>query len=311
MTQFWWVNQNQTFEHEYGGGYLWSPKVNADGRKNPFYDFMEKVQPGDIIFSFKGTYIAAIGIAGSSAYSSDKPIIFGTVGSNWKTDGWKIDVDYVEPRRQIQPKNHMQLLAPLLPEKYSPIRPDGVGNQMYLAQISDQFGQVLLDLVDAPELTQPVVDLAQLKINDEEQEIFVDVTLSEVQKATMILARRGQGKFRDRVQMIEKSCRVTGVHSSQLLIASHIKPWSKSEPIEKLDGNNGLFLSPHVDKLFNDGFITFSKKGEMDVAPAFDIDVLELWGIDPTRNFGKFNSEQSFFLEHHNEAVFDSKKYVA
>jgi len=308
---FWWVNQNQTFEHEYAGGYLWSPKVNADGGRNPFYDFMEQVRPGDIIFSFKGTFIAAIGIAASTAYSSDKPTIFGSVGSNWKTDGWKVDVDYVEPRRLIQPKNHMNVLAPLLPEKYSPIRPDGNGNQMYLAQITSAMGQVLLDLVDAPQLTLPVVDLSQLKVNEEEQEIFVDVTLSEVQKATMILARRGQGKFRDRVQMIEKACRITGVHSSQLLIASHIKPWAKSEPVEKLDGNNGLFLSPHVDKLFNDGFITFTKKGDLEVAPSFDAEVLVKWGIDPRRNFGKFNSEQAYFLEHHNSAVFDSKKFVA
>lgn len=309
--RYWWVNQNQTFEHEYGGGYMWSPKVNANGRSNPYYDFMAQVQPDDIIFSFKGTFIAAIGIATSTAYTSDKPKVFGSVGSNWKTEGWRVDVDYVEPRRQIQPKNHMAILGPLLPEKYSPIRMDGNGNQVYLAEIPAEMGRVLLDLVDAPELTQPVIDLGQLKINEEEQEIFVDVTLSEVQKATMILARRGQGKFRDRVQMIEKACRVTGVHSSQLLIASHIKPWSKSEPIEKLDGNNGLFLSPHVDKLFNDGFITFTKKGEMEVAPAFDSQVLELWGIDPSRNYGKFNSEQAFFLQHHNEVVFDSKKYVA
>jgi hypothetical protein len=205
----------------------------------------------------------------------------------------------------------MNVLAPLLPEKYSPIRPDGNGNQMYLAQITSAMGQVLLDLVDAPQLTLPVVDLSQLKVNEEEQEIFVDVTLSEVQKATMILARRGQGKFRDRVQMIEKACRITGVHSSQLLIASHIKPWAKSEPVEKLDGNNGLFLSPHVDKLFNDGFITFTKKGDLEVAPSFDAEVLVKWGIDPRRNFGKFNSEQAYFLEHHNSAVFDSKKFVA
>ncbi len=41
--QFWWVNQNQTYEHEVNGGYLWSPKTSANNRVNPFYDFMTKV----------------------------------------------------------------------------------------------------------------------------------------------------------------------------------------------------------------------------------------------------------------------------
>lgn len=309
--RYWWVNQNQTFEHEYGGGYLWSPKVNANGGKNQFYDFMKEIEPGDIVFSFKGTYIAALGIATSAAYTSEKPVIFGQVGTNWNQDGWKVDISYVEPNQNIKPKDYMELLAPLLPEKYSPIRPDGTGNQVYLASIPEEMGKVLMDLVDSPELTMPVINLSELKVNPEEQEIIVDVTMSDVQKATMILARRGQGKFRERVQMIEKECRVTGVSSSQLLIASHIKPWSKSEPIEKLDGNNGLFLSPHVDKLFNDGFITFTKQGKLEVASGFDLEVLNNWGIDPLRNYGKFNSEQNYFLEHHQEMVFESKKFVA
>jgi hypothetical protein len=34
----WWVNQNQTFRHELAGGYLWSPKRNKNGARNPFYD---------------------------------------------------------------------------------------------------------------------------------------------------------------------------------------------------------------------------------------------------------------------------------
>ena len=38
--RYWWVNQNQTYVHEVGGGYLWSPKINADGSRNRFYDAM-------------------------------------------------------------------------------------------------------------------------------------------------------------------------------------------------------------------------------------------------------------------------------
>jgi hypothetical protein len=45
--RYWWVNQNQTYKHEVGGGYLWSPKRNANGARNPFYESMREVSPGD------------------------------------------------------------------------------------------------------------------------------------------------------------------------------------------------------------------------------------------------------------------------
>ena len=50
--RYWWVNQNQTFHQGVTGGYLWSPERNANGARNPFYESMREVSPGDLIFSF-------------------------------------------------------------------------------------------------------------------------------------------------------------------------------------------------------------------------------------------------------------------
>ena len=85
--RYWWVNQNQTYRHEISGGYLWSPKRNANGARNPFYESMREVSPGDIIFSFRDTRIAALGIARSYCYESPKPTEFGTAGSYWEAIG--------------------------------------------------------------------------------------------------------------------------------------------------------------------------------------------------------------------------------
>jgi hypothetical protein len=61
--QYWWVNQNQTYQFEVPGGYLWSPKRNRDGAFNQFYENMKDVSPGDVVFSFKDTLIKAVGVA--------------------------------------------------------------------------------------------------------------------------------------------------------------------------------------------------------------------------------------------------------
>ena len=58
-------------------------------------------------------------------------------------------------------------------------------------------------------------------------------------------------------------------------IASHIKPWTKSNDFEKLDGNNRLLLSPHVDKLFDTGYISFEGNDSMIISPRLNIDTLK------------------------------------
>ena len=80
--RYWWVNQNQTYRHEVQGGYLWSPKRNANGARNPFYESMREVAPGDLIFSFMNTRILAIGVAQSYCWESPKPLEFGNSGQN-------------------------------------------------------------------------------------------------------------------------------------------------------------------------------------------------------------------------------------
>jgi hypothetical protein len=105
--RFWWVNQNQTYRHEIQGGYLWSPKKNANGARNPFYESMREVSPGDLIFSFKDTRIVAIGIAQSYCWENPKPLEFGTAGQNWENVGWKVKVEFTELKNIIRPKDHM------------------------------------------------------------------------------------------------------------------------------------------------------------------------------------------------------------
>jgi putative restriction endonuclease len=59
---------------------------------------------------------------------------------------------------------------------------------------------------------------------------------------------QGQGKFRERVSMIERACRITQVNRPEHLIASHCKPWRDCESNdERLDGENGLLLTPTVE----------------------------------------------------------------
>ena len=81
--RYWWVNQNQTYKYEVPGGFMWSPIKNANGARNPFYDNMEKIHPGDLVFAYAQQQVKAIGVAQKKVYSAPKPASFENASNNW------------------------------------------------------------------------------------------------------------------------------------------------------------------------------------------------------------------------------------
>jgi hypothetical protein len=275
--RYWWVNQNQTYRHEVAGGYLWSPKRNANGARNPFYESMREVSPGDLIFSFMDTRIYTIGIAESYCWESPKPLEFGTAGQNWENIGWKVKVRFTELRNLVRPKDHMDLLGSHLSAKYSPLQPNGNGLQsVYLAEISTGFAQVLMGLIGQEAAPLQLASLAVVPaVTDDiefwerkiEETVTNDSSVRETDRIAIVHARLGQGLFKDRVRKIETRCRITGVENPAHLIASHCKPWRDSNNEERLNGENGLLLTPSIDHLFDRGFIGFEGSGRLIISP--------------------------------------------
>jgi len=329
--RFWWVNQNQTFEHEFRGGYLWSPKRKANQGRNPFYEFMREVAPGDLIFSFRDAVIPAIGIAQSHCYEAPKPTEFGAAGSNWSDIGWKVGVRYVQLRNQIRPSDYMELLAPLLPPKYSPLQASGRGNQsVYLTAVPPYLATALLGLIgqEARELAEPGQAVRTPSTDDVTsvdesiptilqwedylaEQIATEADVPETERKAVVLARRGQGLFKRNVQRVEERCRVTGVDRIEHLIASHCKPWRDCESnAERLDGENGLLLTPSIDHLFDRGFISFENNGVLLISPVAHAESLRRMGIPigDVRNVGSFTEGQKRYLEYHRESLFLSAR---
>ena len=130
--------------------------------------------------------------------------------------------------------------------------------------------------------------------------------IGETEKLRLIKSRVGQGVYRKNLIKVEEKCRVTGLSDSSYLIASHIKPWGHSNDNEKLDGNNGLLLSPHIDKLFDQGYISFSNNGDLIISSKINPDTLSLWNIDKVLNVGGFNKQQEEYLEYHRSNILNN-----
>jgi hypothetical protein len=292
---------------------MWSPKRNNNGSFSQYYENMTLVEPGDVVLSYAGGVIKAIGVALNASYESPKPLEFGTAGAVWADLGWRVDVAFRElPANQaIRPKDHLDELLPLAPSKYSPIQSNGNGFTAYLFEMPEPFAHVLLAKIEsaaewklAQQLQQNDLDLRRIG-EDKVEEFLKRAPIEETEKKALIAARRGQGRFREGVSYVEPACRFTGVENPALLVASHIQPWHRCHTNEaRLDPYNGLMLTPTYDRLFDRGYVTFSPESQLIVSKQLpDVDITKI-RMDRELTLEPFRPEQQKYLAYHREHVF-------
>jgi hypothetical protein len=186
---------------------------------------------------------------------------------------------------------------------------------VYLTELPEPLAEILMGLI-GQELTPLILAAQSVKpvsaddLEYWERKIELDITedtsLQETERIAIVKARIGQGIFKDRVSLIESKCRVTGVVNPAHLIASHCKPWRDSTNQERLNGENGLLLTPSIDHLFDRGFIGFENNGVLIISPVAHRASLQRMGVEIQKiiNVGGFTSGQKKFLDFHRNSVF-------
>ena len=127
-------------------------------------------------------------------------------------------------------------------------------------------------------------------------------------RQTLIVARRGQGKFREQLITRWKTCSVTGFGPEAVLVASHIIPWCKCATNgERLDVNNGLLLIPNIDKLFDRGLITFDQDGRILISQNLSVADAANLGVHAALRL-RYVSEaiQPYLYRHMNDGYFQA-----
>lgn len=312
--RYWWVNQGKTARQELDGGYLWSPKREKGDKRSQFYNNMRIVAPGDKVLSFFDGQIGHAGIALDFAIGAPKPLEFGKEGDYWGDEGWQLPMVWQPLAKRFRPKPLIDQFRHWLPPKYFPINPrNGNGSEKaYLAEICEELFQYLLAqaggeprwaLVLEPS-TSPPTDTADW-VSDK-QFPYSD-GLGDSERDRVVKTRFGQSIFRENVSEMESGCRLTGVTNPTLLTAGHIKPWrSCTSTRERLDGANGLLLTPNADRLFDRGLISFADSGEVLLSPRLLSEDIERLGLQDAfkRNAGTFSNAQKSYLAYHRSEIF-------
>ncbi len=166
--------------------------------------------------------------------------------------------------------------------------------------LENYTGQVADNIARSAKGTKSI-SLTNDTIDRDIQRIFEDLRLADTEKNILIQSRVGQGKFRESLVSIWGGCAVTKCKEVPLLVASHIKPWSKSNNQERLDPNNGFLLLPNIDKAFDLGYISFDSSGKILISNIFP--EYSRFGISKTMNI-ELREGNKNYLEYHRTHVF-------
>lgn len=120
--------------------------------------------------------------------------------------------------------------------------------------------------------------------------------------------RVGQDLFRKALlDYWQGRCCVTGLELSDLLRASHIRPWAQCETDEqRLDVFNGLLLAPHLDALFDGGWVSFEDSGFLILSPQLPTDAISLLGISTDMRITRITDPHRKYLAYHRDHVYRS-----
>ena len=128
------------------------------------------------------------------------------------------------------------------------------GGKRQVQPIWDEFANNKEELIFLSE--QMLADFENIRIEDKYTNILIgtDIFTGE-DRIKEIKVRVNQHIFRQIVLANYSSrCSISGINIPELLVASHIIPWSQNSK-ERLNPENGICLSPLYDQAFEKGFI--------------------------------------------------------
>ena len=157
-------------------------------------------------------------------------------------------------------------------------------------------------------LDQKTNDIIEIPVD---VEIKIDESKKGENKIRVTTARTNQDYFRAIVlSNYTFGCALTGISIPELLIASHIKPWSQDEK-NRLNPANGICLSATLDKAFDKGLISINKDFEVIFSNKLSRYSKEAFFETEIKKFEniRMNLPIKFlpgdeFIEYHNDVVF-------
>ena len=124
------------------------------------------------------------------------------------------------------------------------------------------------------------------------------------ERSGLVTNRVGQGYYRQEIlKKWNNKCGVTGISIKEILISSHIVPWSKSNEDERLDPENGILLSPNIDSLFDRHLISFKDSGKIIISNKLSSSEIDKLGVNSQMKLSHVSNGMKKYLSRHRKEL--------
>lgn len=157
----------------------------------------------------------------------------------------------------------------------------------------------------AAELSQSLPDQAAQTFRERAAARLAAISSRGTEVERLVRQRVGQDVFREALMDYwGGACAVTGLALPGVLRASHAKPWADcTNDEERLDVFNGLLLAPHLDALFDGGWISFGESGEITISVHLDEASRLLLNVMAVLRMSWIAPEHELYLSYHRAHV--------
>jgi len=130
---------------------------------------------------------------------------------------------------------------------------------------------------------------------------FSSNTTNGTEIERMVRQRIGQNTFRNAMMDYwGGACALTGITVSEILRASHAKPWADcNNDAERLDVFNGFLLSANLDALFDRCLISFDDTGKIIISTRLSLDQCNTLSLNADLCLRWISREHLFYLHYH------------
>lgn len=262
---YWWVNQGDSFEEARKLGALWAPLEDKGGNKQPSWESLDQVKQGDVVFHFAKKMVRGISLVTSGSRIAEIRI---RDRGQWQDLGREIEVEAQDFDFTIDlDEIPLQLRIGSESGIDTPFDKNGKVKQGYLFKLPPQGAQFLLNRLN---LVNPDDERS---LDNQVKELLGDFS-SGTDKQIRGTFRREQRALRQHLIGNSKSgeCGVCGRSlSSNLLVASHIKPRNVCTEKERIDPSVVMLACVlGCDSLFDKGFIYINHSGIIKVSSKSD-----------------------------------------
>lgn len=153
-----------------------------------------------------------------------------------------------------------------------------------------------------------IINVEEFETIDKELSTLFKLSDKEgVIREVITKARVNQSSFRNALLINYKHCCLCNVNTPDLLIASHIKPWSLSKPKERMDVENGFLMCPNHDKLFDKGWISFDESGKIMISKSLSEEVKKAMNVDDSMSIHLTDGNKKYLVCHRQEIFIDKE----